>query len=180
MQLSEVTARILGDRHADRNNQYVEREITRWPRWTRSRRKCVDVRRRKPRTLVQSRDSLALRRGTAVDVTRSSSSARFPTIETSQLRRPGRQAGATPAQIAADRVLGPDTLRARSNLPREAMLNVGVCEAAIGAEIGARDLTLIPRHDRLQNAVPSVGAVDVTRAQGGAFQIANWLKTNSG
>jgi hypothetical protein len=35
---------------------------------------------------------------------------------------------------------------------------------------------LIPRHDRLQNAVPPVGAVDVARAQGAAFQIAKLVE----
>ena len=62
----------------------------------------------------------------------------------------------------------------------EKLVDLGIGKAGVGSEINERDLAAIARHDRLQNAVPSVGAVDVTRAQGGAFQIANWLKTNSG
>jgi hypothetical protein len=35
---------------------------------------------------------------------------------------------------------------------------------------------LIPRHDRLQHRLPSIGAVNIARAQGAAFQIAKLVE----
>jgi hypothetical protein len=44
------------------------------------------------------------------------------------------------------------------------LVNFRVCEAGVGAEIDARELAAIARHDRLQNAVPSIGAMNIAGA----------------
>ncbi len=54
--------------------------------------------------------------------------------------------------------------------------HLGIGEAGVGTKINARDFTLIPRHDRLQYCLPSVGAVNIARAQGAAFQIAKLVE----
>ena len=46
----------------------------------------------------------------------------------------------------------------------------------VGAEIDARDLAVIARHDWLQDALPSVGAVNIAGAQGAALQIAKLVE----
>src|SRR5664279_5910683 len=58
----------------------------------------------------------------------------------------------------------------------EEFIDFWIFETRISPEIDARNLALIPRHDRLQNAVPSIGAVNVARAQGAAFQIAELVE----
>ena len=40
----------------------------------------------------------------------------------------------------------------------EEVIDFWICETRISPEIDARNLALIPRHDRLQNAVPAIGA----------------------
>ena len=50
------------------------------------------------------------------------------------------------------------------------------CEAGVGPEIEAREFAAIARHDRLQDAFPSIGAVDVARPQGAALQIAELVE----
>ena len=74
-----------------------------------------------------------------------------------------------------------DAVRRKSNgvfdpFSLQIFVHLGIGEAGIGAEIDARDLALIPRHDRLQNAFPSTGAVNVARAQSAAFQIAELVE----
>ncbi len=58
----------------------------------------------------------------------------------------------------------------------EEVIDFWICETRISPEIDARNLTLIPRHDRLQHRFPPVGAVNVARAQGAAFQIAKLVE----
>ena len=55
-------------------------------------------------------------------------------------------------------------------------VHLGIGEAGVGTKINARDFTLIPRHDRLQYCLPSVGVVNIARAQGAAFQIAKLVE----
>jgi hypothetical protein len=47
----------------------------------------------------------------------------------------------------------------------EELVDIGIGEAGVGPEINARNLAAITRHDRLQNAVPSIGAVNVAGPQ---------------
>ena len=53
----------------------------------------------------------------------------------------------------------------------QVLLDIGIGEAGVGAEIDARDLAAIARHDRFQNVFPSIGAVHIAGTQGAAFQI---------
>ena len=53
----------------------------------------------------------------------------------------------------------------------EVAVDLGIGEAGVGPEIKARDFAAIARQDRLQNALPAIGAVHVA-GQGAAFQIA--------
>ena len=48
--------------------------------------------------------------------------------------------------------------------------------SGVGTKINARDFTLIPRHGRLQYCLPSVGAVNIARAQSAAFEIAELIE----
>jgi hypothetical protein len=41
----------------------------------------------------------------------------------------------------------------------EVLVDLGIGETRVGAEIDARDLALIARHDRLQHALPLIGAL---------------------
>ena len=65
-------------------------------------------------------------------------------------------------------------------LALEILVDFGIGEAGVGAEIEARELAAIARHDRLQDAFPSIGAVDVARPQGAALQIAELVAHNIG
>src|SRR5271166_4387148 len=58
----------------------------------------------------------------------------------------------------------------------EILVDLGIGETRVGAEIDARDLALIARHDRLQHALPFIGAVNIARAQGAALQIAKLVE----
>src|SRR3982074_1847373 len=87
----------------------------------------------------------------------------------------GRATNRTLEQIA-DPLLK-DAVRRKSNgvfdpFSLQIFVHLGIGEAGVGTKINARDFTLIPRHDRLQYCLPSVGAVNIARAQGAAFQIA--------
>ena len=62
-----------------------------------------------------------------------------------------------------DRILDP--------LGFQELVDLGHGEGRVGAEIEARDLAPIARHDRLQHVLPAVGAVDVAGTQRAAFQI---------
>ncbi len=54
----------------------------------------------------------------------------------------------------------------------EILIDFGIGEAGVGAEIEARDLASIARHNRLQDVRPAVGTVNVPRSQRAAFQVA--------
>ena len=56
------------------------------------------------------------------------------------------------------------------------LVDFGVRETCIGSEIDARNLASISRHDRLQDTIPTVGAVDVAGTQSAAFQIAEGME----
>jgi hypothetical protein len=58
----------------------------------------------------------------------------------------------------------------------EILIDLGIGEAGVGPEIDARELATIPRHDRLQHCLPSVGAVNIARAQRATFQIAELVE----
>ena len=58
----------------------------------------------------------------------------------------------------------------------EILVDLGIGETRVGAEIDARDLALIARHDRLQHALPFIGAVNIAGAQGAALQIAELVE----
>jgi hypothetical protein len=57
---------------------------------------------------------------------------------------------------------------------------LGICEAGVGAKIKARDLALIPRHDGLRHALPSIGAMDVPGTQRASLQIAELVEQEHG
>jgi len=91
----------------------------------------------------------------------------------------GRATNRTLEQIA-DPLLK-DAVRRKSNgvfdpFSLQIFVHLGIGEAGVGTKINARDFTLIPRHDRLQYCLPSVGAVNIARAQGAAFQIAKLVE----
>ena len=91
----------------------------------------------------------------------------------------GRPADGALEQIA-DPVLqdavGGQTDRILDPLGFEILVDFGIGEARVGAKIDARHLPVIPRHDRLQHGFPAVGAVNVARTQGAAFQIAELVE----
>jgi hypothetical protein len=58
----------------------------------------------------------------------------------------------------------------------EILVDFGIGEAGVGPEIEARELAAIAGYDRLQDAFPSIGAVDVARPQGAALQIAELVE----
>ena len=58
----------------------------------------------------------------------------------------------------------------------EIPVDIRTGEARVGAEIDARHLAAIARQDRLQNAFPAVGAVNVAGTQGAALQIAKLVE----
>ena len=64
-----------------------------------------------------------------------------------------------------DRVLDP--------LAFEILVDLRIGEAGVGAEVDARDLSEIARHDRLENALPAIGAVHVTGTQRAASRSPN-------
>jgi hypothetical protein len=51
-----------------------------------------------------------------------------------------------------------------------------VREASVGAEIDARNLAPIPRHDRLQHRVPSIGAGDVAGTKRAPLEVAELVE----
>jgi hypothetical protein len=57
--------------------------------------------------------------------------------------------------------VGGETDRILDALGFEKLIDVRIGEARISAEIDARDLAAIARQDRLQHALPSIGAVHV-------------------
>ena len=58
----------------------------------------------------------------------------------------------------------------------EVLVDIGIGKTGVGAEIQARDLAAIARHDRVEHIPPAVGAVDVAGTQGTAFQIAELVE----
>jgi len=58
----------------------------------------------------------------------------------------------------------------------EILIDIRIGEARVGAKIDARDLAAIALHDRLQNALPAIGAVDVAGTKRTAFQIAKLIE----
>ena len=58
----------------------------------------------------------------------------------------------------------------------EVAVDLGIGEAGVGPEIKARDFAAIARQDRLQNALPAIGAVQVAGPQGAAFQTAELVE----
>jgi len=56
------------------------------------------------------------------------------------------------------------------------LVDLGIGEAGVGAEIEARELAAIARHDRLQHGVPCIGAVHVAGTQDAALQVAELVK----
>jgi hypothetical protein len=56
------------------------------------------------------------------------------------------------------------------------LVDIGIGEARVGAEIDARDLAAIARHDGLQHIPPAVGAVNVVGTKRAAFQIAELVE----
>ena len=73
-------------------------------------------------------------------------------------------------------VVGGKTDRILDALGFEKLIDIRIGEARDGAEIDARDLAAIARQDRLQNAFPAVGAVNVAGTQGAALQIAKLVE----
>ena len=51
-------------------------------------------------------------------------------------------------------------------------MDLGIGETPVGAKIDARELAAIARHDRLQDALPVIGAGNIAGTQHASFQIA--------
>ena len=58
----------------------------------------------------------------------------------------------------------------------EVAIDIGIGEAGVDAEVDARDFASIAPHDRFENALPAIGAVNVPRPQGAALQIAELVE----
>jgi hypothetical protein len=58
----------------------------------------------------------------------------------------------------------------------EELVDIGIRKAGIGPEVEARDLAAIARHDRRQNILPAIGAVDVAGAKGAPFEITELIE----
>lgn len=58
----------------------------------------------------------------------------------------------------------------------EILVDRGICEARVGAAINAGHLALVARHDRLQHALPAIGAMDIARTQRAPLQIAELIE----
>jgi hypothetical protein len=58
----------------------------------------------------------------------------------------------------------------------EIFVNVGVGESRVASKINAREFALVADDDRLQHALPVVGAVDVAGTQRAPFQIAELVE----
>jgi hypothetical protein len=72
--------------------------------------------------------------------------------------------------------VGRETDRILDALGFEKLVDIRISEARVGAEVDARDRAAIARQDRLQHALPSIGAVHVAGTQGTAFQIAKLVE----
>jgi len=55
-------------------------------------------------------------------------------------------------------------------------VDIRIGEAGIGAEIDARDLAAIARHDGIKHTLPAIGAVDVAGTKRAALQIAELIE----
>ena len=51
------------------------------------------------------------------------------------------------------------------------LVNLRVCKGGIGAEIEARDLAPIARHDWFEHVLPAVGTSDFARTQRAPFEV---------
>ena len=58
----------------------------------------------------------------------------------------------------------------------EVAVDLGIGEACVRQELKARDFAAIARQDRLQNALPAIGAVNVAGPQGAALQTAELVE----
>jgi len=54
----------------------------------------------------------------------------------------------------------------------EIVVKIGVGEAGVASETDARDAAFVARHDRLEHALPAVGAMDVAGTKRTALQVA--------
>ena len=72
----------------------------------------------------------------------------------------------------ADRVFDPFAF--------EELVDIGIGKAGVGPEVEARDLALVSRHDRLQDAFPPIGTVNVAGTKCAAFQIAELVEHEEG
>src|SRR5215469_2906717 len=101
-------------------------------------------------------------------------------------RSPAAEAGMIPAHLVrgtpdqaleqiADPLLqhliGRKADRILDSLGFEELVDIGIGKSSIGADVEARDLAAIARHDRRQHVPPAVRAVDVTGTQRRAFQV---------
>jgi hypothetical protein len=55
-------------------------------------------------------------------------------------------------------------------------VDIRIGEGGIGAEIDARDLAAIARHDTIKHTLPAIGAVDVAGTKRAALQIAELIE----
>ena len=58
----------------------------------------------------------------------------------------------------------------------EELVDIGIGEAGVSAKVDSRDFASIARHDRFENALPTIGAMNVPRPQGAALQIAELVE----
>ena len=73
----------------------------------------------------------------------------------------------TPEQVAnpaLQELVGRQPDRVFDPLRLQELVDFWHCKGRVRPEIDARDLALIARHDRLENTIPTIGAVHVPRA----------------
>ena len=92
------------------------------------------------------------------------------------VRRTTDRAGEQMADPFMQDLVGGQPDRVFDPVDFEILLDIGIGEADVGAEIDARDFSAIARHEELQNVVPSVGAVNVTGTQRASFKIAELIE----
>jgi hypothetical protein len=100
--------------------------------------------------------------------------------------RPVAEAGVIPPDLdrrtangALEQVADAFLEHAVGRQPDRVLEALRVGKGGIGAEIEARDLAPIARHDRVKHVLPAVGAMHVARTKGAAFQIAELVEESS-
>jgi len=92
------------------------------------------------------------------------------------VRRPPDRALEQVGDSVLQDLIGGQTDRILDPLSFEALIDTRHGEGSIGPEIDSQDLALIAHDDRLEHALPAVGAVHVAGTQDAAFQVAELVE----